>query len=137
MTLTIQHRPGAKHRNADGLTRQECTQCKRRECEGRSLRSQEIKILLTYEDTLDLHEQYDICQEEEFLQLPMIDTNAPETEKLTTIIATTKADELSSEKQKPNWLGSWNVDELKQWQDEDSAIKTVKSWREKGSTRPK
>ena len=42
--FTIQHRPGAKHSNADGLTRQECTQCKQRECEGRSLRSQEIKL---------------------------------------------------------------------------------------------
>ena len=135
--FTIQHRPGAKHSNADGLTRQECTQCKRRECEGRSLRSQEIKLLVTYKDTLDLHEQYDISQEEDFLRLPMIDTNAPETEKLTAIIATTEADRLSSKKQKPNWLGSWTIDELKQWQDEDSAIKIVKRWREKGSTCPK
>ena len=131
--FTIQHRPGAKHSNADGLTRQECTQCKRRECEGRSLRSQEIKILVTYEDTLDLHEQYDISQEE----LPIIDTNTPETEKLTAIIATTKADELSNEKQEPNWLGSWTIDELRQYQDEDCAIKTVQNWIEKGSTRPK
>ena len=92
---------------------------------------------MTYEDTLDLHEQYDISQEEDFLRLPMIDTNAPETEKLIAIIATTEADRLSSKKQKPNWLGSWTIDELKQWQDEDSAIKTVKSWREKGSTCPK
>ena len=71
---------------------------------------------MTYEDTLDLHEQYDICQEEDFLQLPIIDTNAPETE-LIAIIATTTADEqlLSSEKQKPNWLGSWTIDELRQW----------------------
>ena len=86
--FTIQHRPGAKHSNADGLTRQKCTQCKRQECEGRSLRSQEIKILVTYEDTLDLHEQYDISQEEDFLHLPIIDTNTPETEKLIAIIAT-------------------------------------------------
>ena len=135
--FTIQHRPGAKHSNADGLTRQKCTQCKRQECEGRSLRSQEIKILVTYEDTLDLHEQYNISQEEDFLQLPIIDTNTPETEKLTAIIATTKADELSNEKQEPNWLGSWTIDELRQYQDEDSAIKTVKNWIEKGSTRPK
>ena len=34
-------------------------------------------------------------------------------------------------------MGSWTIDELKQWQDEDSVIKTVKSWREKGSTGPK
>ena len=92
---------------------------------------------MTYEDTLDLHKQYDISQEEDFLQLPIIDTNTPETEKLTAIIATTKADELSNEKQEPNCLGGWTIDELRQYQDEDSTIKTVKNWTEKCSTRPK
>ena len=57
----------------------------------------------------------------------MITVVCPETEKLTAIIATTKADELSSEKHKSNWLESWTIDGLRQWQDEDSAIKTVKT----------
>ena len=33
--FNIQHRAGNKHANADGLTRIECTQCKRHECQGR------------------------------------------------------------------------------------------------------
>ena len=58
--FAIQDRPGVKHSNADGLTQQECTQCKRRQCQGRRLKSHEMKILSTYEEALDLHGEYDI-----------------------------------------------------------------------------
>ena len=135
--FTIQHRPGAKHKNADGLTRQECTQCKRRECQGRNLQSREVTILTIYEETLDLHEEYDIWQEEDFLSLPLVEVNSPEVEKLTAIVANTKVAELAHDKLKPNWLGSWPTDQLKQWQEEDSAIKKVKTWKRSDSTRPK
>ena len=135
--FTIQHRPGAKHKNADGLTRQECTQCKRRECQGRNLQSREVTILTIYEETLDLHEEYDIWQEEDFLSLPLVEVNSPEVEKLTAIVANTKVAELAHDKLKPNWLGSWTTDQLKQWQEEDSAIKKVKTWKRSDSTRPK
>ena len=89
--FAIQHRPGVKHSNADGLTRQECTQCKRRQCQSRRLKSLEMKILSTYEEALDLHGEYDIWREEDFLNLPLIEMNSPEVEKLSAIVATTKA----------------------------------------------
>ena len=135
--FTIQHRHGAKHKNADSLTRQECRQCKRREGQGRNLQSRDVTILTIYEETLDLHEEYDIWQEEDFLSLPLVEVNSPEVEKLTAIVANTKVAELAHDKLKPNWLGSWTTDQLRQWQEEDSAIKKVKTWKRSHSTRPK
>ena len=87
-----------------------------------------MTILTIYEETLDLHEEYDIWQEEDFLSLPLVEVNSPEVEKLTVIVANTKVAELAHDKLKPNWLGSWITDQLRQWQEEDSAIKKVKTW---------
>ena len=55
----IQHRAGVRHGNVDGLTRQQCTQCKRPACVSKQSRSTEAKILGVYSDVLDLHEEYD------------------------------------------------------------------------------
>ena len=132
--MTILHRPGAKHSNAEGLTCQECAQCKRRECQGGSLPFREVTILTTYSETLDFHKEYDIWQEEEFLSLQLVEVNFPEVDKLTVIVANTKADESAHDKLKLNWLGSWTTDKLRHWQDEDSAVKT---WKGSDPTRPK
>ena len=66
----IQHRAGIKHANADGLTRTDCTQCKRNGCAGRGMGLGESRILQLYKDTLDLHEQHDIQDDIVLLQLP-------------------------------------------------------------------
>ena len=97
-----------------------------------------MTILTTYEETVDLHEEYDIWQEEDFLSLPLLEVNSPDIEKLTGIVANTKVAESAYENLKPtcNWLGSWTTDPLRQWQDEDSSIKKVKTWKI-DSTHPK
>ena len=56
----IQHRAGTKHANADGLTRTDCTQCKRDGCAGLGMGLGESRILQVYKDTLYLQEQHDI-----------------------------------------------------------------------------
>ena len=69
----IQHRAGNKHANADGLTRIECTQCKRHECQGRLMGPGEARVLPFYEDTLELHEEHDIQDDLTFVTLPVLD----------------------------------------------------------------
>ena len=101
----IQHRAGNKHANADGLTRIECTQCKRHECQGRLIGHGEARVLRVYEDTLDLHEEHDIQDDLTFVTLPVLDQKEvmPELEKLQTIagaVRTSSSNELS-------WLGHW------------------------------
>ena len=135
--FAIQHRPGVKHSNADGLTRQECTQCKRRQCQGHRLKSRKMKILSTYEEALDLHGEYDVWREEDFLNLPLIKMKSPEVEKLNAIVATTKVNGSAFDDTKPNWMGNWTIDQLRQWQDEDPDLKQVKTWKESKKTRPK
>ena len=83
----IQHRAGNKHANADGLTRIECTQCKRHEWQGPLMGPREAPVLRVYEDTLDLHEEHDIQDDLTFVTLPVLDQKEviPELEKLQTI----------------------------------------------------
>ena len=132
----IQHRSGVKHANADGLTRQQCTQCKRPMCTGGKTNSKEAKILHIYGDVLDMHDQYDVFEEEVFQRLPLIDETTLEVEKLNLFVATSRAMELD-DYSRPKWLGSWTVDQLREWQEEDPAIKQVKTWITSGLVRPK
>ena len=123
----IQHRAGNKHANADGLTRIECTQCKRHECQGRLMGPGDSRVLRVYEDTLDLHEEHDIQDDLTFVTFPVIDQKEviPELEKLQTIagaVRTSSSSELS-------WLGHWTPKQLREWQDQDEAITTVRQWK--------
>ena len=115
---------------------QQCTQCKRPMCTGGNTNSKEAKILHIYGDVLDMHDQYDVFEEEVFQRLPLIDETTPEVEKLNLVVATSCAMELD-DYSRPNWLGSWTVDQLREWQEEDPAIKQVKTWITSGLVRPK
>ena len=112
-------------------------QCKRPACVSKQIRSTEAKILGVYSDVLELHEEYDVWEDEVFCRLPLIDDATPKLEKLNLIVATTQVGELSSESTRPNWLGSWTVDQLRQWQEEDPVIQKVKIWKLKSRNRPK
>ena len=87
----------------------------------------EARVLRVYEDTLDLHEEHDIQDDLTFVTLPVLDQKEvmPELEKLQTIagaVRTSSSSELS-------WLGHWTPKQLREWQDQDEAITTVKQWK--------
>ena len=84
--------------------------------------SREARVLRVYEDTLDLHEEHDIQDD-----LLVLDQRGvmPELEKLQTIagaIRTSSSSELS-------WLGHWIPKQLREWQDQDEAVTTVRQWK--------
>ena len=67
----IVHRSGAQHNNADSLTRQNCTQCKRHQCGGASVMEREVRILRQDEDRLDANGEHDVQEDGVFLALPV------------------------------------------------------------------
>ena len=106
----IVHQPGAKHNNADSLTRQNCTQCKRHQWGGESVMEREVRILHQHEDRLDENEEHDVQEDGVFLALP--DTVGEQ--------ETVDGDLL---------FFTWSHDELVRIQGEEPAISKAIQWK--------
>ena len=59
----IVHRPAARHNNADSLTQQNCTECKRHQCGSGSVMEKEVRILHQHEDRLNANEEHDVQED--------------------------------------------------------------------------
>ena len=83
--------------------------------------------LHVYENTLDLHEEHDIQDDLTFVTLPVLDKKEvmPELEKLQTIAGAVR----TSSSNAMSWLGHWTPKQLREWQDQDEAITTVRQWK--------
>ena len=108
----IVHRPGAKHNNADSLTRQNCTQCKRHQCGGATVTEREMRILRQHEDRLDANQEQDVQEDGVFLALPV-----------------TVGEQETFDEDGTNWFFTWNHDELVRMQEEEPAISKAIQWK--------